>query len=68
MDSVFTALLMIPAGVGFLLAMLGTIPFFQILGGRQMKGAKDVAYVAVPLVVGAIGMMSTMTHLILPES
>lgn len=68
MDSVFAALLMIPAGVGFLLAGLGVIPVFKILGGWQPRGGKEVAYVAVPFVVGTIGMLATMTHLMLPQS
>lgn len=68
MDVVTTALLMIPSGLGFVLAILGTIPFFKVVGGWQPKGAKDVAFVAVPFIVGGIGMMSAMAHLIMPES
>ncbi|MFT7158237.1 MAG: hypothetical protein ACI8Q1_003266 [Parvicella sp.] len=62
---------LIPSGLGFILGVLGLIPVFKLCFGsnkKEISSAKELAFVVVPFVVGAIGMMSVMTHMLVPEA
>lgn len=63
MSMILEVLMIIPVHVGFVLGMVGILPALPALAGKTTSNHWQLAAISVSVVIGAIGMMAGIAHM-----